>query len=101
MEGRGAHLYMRLDPHWKVQPCPHCHTRIATAHGWLFTEPPPPVRGLRPDTPDCDREWAEAIATCEAQWLNPDAVHVTGHYLDIMDCARGIVSPECGGNPTL
>ena len=50
----------------------------------------------------CDDEWASAIAYCEEQqknWRNwPQGV--TGGYTGIMDCARGLVSERCGGNPT-
>lgn len=50
--------------------------------------------------PDCDEEWRQAREDC-AKWLsepNPHR-HPTGGYRNIEDCARGLVSEACGGNP--
>jgi len=48
----------------------------------------------------CKEEWEEARKQC-AEWLstpNPPK-GVTGGYRNIEDCARGLVSERCGGNP--
>jgi len=50
--------------------------------------------------PGCEEEWEEARKQC-AQWLstrNPPR-GVTGGYRNVEDCARGLVSERCGGNP--
>jgi hypothetical protein len=33
--------YITMDVRWIVKTCPVCRSRDATAHGWLFNEPPP------------------------------------------------------------
>jgi RHS repeat-associated protein len=63
---------------------------------------------LSSDTPipkedsDCDKQWADAIATCEAAIANPRQAPrgLTGGHTNVIDCARGLVSEDCGGNPT-
>jgi len=52
------------------------------------------------DAPGCKEEWDAARRDC-ANWLagpNPPR-GPTGGYLDIENCARGLVSEKCGGNP--
>jgi hypothetical protein len=49
---------------------------------------------------DCDKEWAEAYATCRELLALPHPPRgITGGYTNLADCARGLVSEECGGNP--
>jgi hypothetical protein len=33
--------YITYDSEWSAKPCPQCNQRVASAHGWLFKEPPP------------------------------------------------------------
>jgi hypothetical protein len=49
---------------------------------------------------DCEQEWEEARAICAdlITRRNPPR-GVTGGYTDIENCARGLVSERCGGNP--
>lgn len=58
---------------------------------------------------DCDKQWIEARALCRslireqmqqrAGRRNKRSVTgVTGSYTDIEECARGLVTEECGGN---
>jgi len=51
---------------------------------------------------DCVEEWAYAYTTC-AEWLSLPNPHQypTGGYNDIANCARGLVSERCGGNPII
>jgi hypothetical protein len=52
------------------------------------------------NSPDCREEWRDALEQC-AKWLstrNPPR-GVTGGYKTIDECARGLVSERCGGNP--
>jgi hypothetical protein len=52
------------------------------------------------DVVDCAGQWADAIAYCrQALESNDPPRGVTGGYSDVMSCARGLVSAECGGNP--
>jgi hypothetical protein len=53
-----------------------------------------------PNAPGCKEEWEAARKQC-IEWLsspNPPR-GVTGGYRNIEDCARGLVSERCGGNP--
>jgi len=56
-----------------------------------------------PNTPECRREWADARETCGRLIRNPgnydENSGIRGGYTDIEQCARGLVSEECGGNP--
>lgn len=48
----------------------------------------------------CRKEWEDAYRQCD-KWLsqsNPPR-GLTGGYTNHYDCARGLVSEECGGNP--
>ena len=57
--------------------------------------------GGDPDAPGCREEWDDARRQC-AKWLsqpNPPR-GPTGSYRNVEDCARGLVSEGCGGNPT-
>lgn len=45
-------------------------------------------------------EWREAYETCKDLLSRPNPPRgITGGYKSIQDCARGLVSEECGGNP--
>jgi hypothetical protein len=52
---------------------------------------------------ECDKEWEDAEAQC-AEWIadprSCPAPGLTGGYTNVYDCARGLVTEECGGNPT-
>jgi hypothetical protein len=49
---------------------------------------------------DCDKEWADAYADCQKLLALPHPPRsMTGGYTDLHDCARGLVSEACGGNP--
>ena len=49
---------------------------------------------------DCDKEWEEARRTCRDELLRPNPSHdLTGGYSDVANCAKGLVSERCGGNP--
>jgi len=48
----------------------------------------------------CDKEWDDAFKDCEKYLAQPNPPRgLTGGYKNLMDCARGHVSEECGGNP--
>jgi RHS repeat-associated protein len=51
---------------------------------------------------DCEQEWAEALEDCEEYINNPQKYPrgYTGGHTNALDCAKGWVSEECGGNPT-
>jgi RHS repeat-associated protein len=49
---------------------------------------------------DCDKEWADARDMCRDELSKPNPNRgITGGYTDIENCARGLVSERCGGNP--
>ena len=49
---------------------------------------------------DCDKEWADARDMCRDELSKPNPNQgMTGGYRDIENCARGLVSERCGGNP--
>jgi RHS repeat-associated protein len=49
---------------------------------------------------DCAQEWADAYAMCRELLARPHPPRaMTGGYSDLANCARGLVSEECGGNP--
>ncbi len=49
---------------------------------------------------DCAREWSEAYQTCRELLEKPNPPKgITGGYKNLNDCARGLVSEACGGNP--
>ncbi len=52
------------------------------------------------DTSDCDKEWEDAFRQCK-KWISQQDPRrgVTGGYGNLFDCARGLVSERCGGNP--
>ena len=54
-----------------------------------------------PDRPDCVAEWAHAMKFCRDQMgqgkLKPG---YSGFGKDFASCLRGMVSEDCGGNPT-
>jgi len=55
-----------------------------------------------PDTPECHQEWKEAKEICKKELDKPCRNRnrrITGGHENIDDCARGLVSEECGGNP--
>jgi hypothetical protein len=48
----------------------------------------------------CDKEWDDAFKMCKEELSKPHpSPGITGGYNNIMDCARGLVSEGCGGNP--
>jgi RHS repeat-associated protein len=48
----------------------------------------------------CEKEWEDAYRMCREELSKPNPSRgITGGYNNIMDCARGLVSEECGGNP--
>jgi RHS repeat-associated protein len=48
----------------------------------------------------CDQEWDQAFKTCREELSKPNPNRaLTGGHNNIMDCARGLVTEECGGNP--
>jgi RHS repeat-associated protein len=49
---------------------------------------------------DCAKEWADAYEMCRELLARPHPPRaMTGGYTDLANCARGLVSEECGGNP--
>ena len=52
------------------------------------------------DDDDCAEEWEEAYEACRQMLQGPNPPRgITGGYTNIHDCARGLVSERCGGNP--
>src|SRR5262249_42903524 len=52
------------------------------------------------DSPECREEWRDAREQC-AEWLagpNPPR-GPAGRVPNVEECARGLVSERCGGNP--
>lgn len=49
---------------------------------------------------DCQKEWDEAYKACAELLARPNPPReMTGGYTSVVDCARGLVSEDCGGNP--
>ena len=49
---------------------------------------------------DCAAEWKEAYRQCSEELAKRDPCKgITGGYTNLHDCARGLVSERCGGNP--
>jgi len=49
---------------------------------------------------ECIEEWRKAREDCYAMLASRNPPRgVTGGYLDVEDCAKGLVSRDCGGNP--
>ncbi len=48
---------------------------------------------------ECDEERDEAIKKCREMIARGGPRGLTGGYTDPEDCARGLISEECGGNP--
>jgi RHS repeat-associated protein len=62
------------------------------------TKPPkaPPCKTSK----ECEKEWEEAFADCAKELAKPHPSRsITGGYNNLYDCARGLVSEACGGNP--
>lgn len=56
-------------------------------------------RALSGGGPDCGREWEDARRMCEEELAKPNPSRgITGGYTNRDDCARGLVSEQCGGN---
>jgi hypothetical protein len=50
--------------------------------------------------PDCQQEWSDARDRCVEEFAKPNPSRgITGGYRNIEDCARGLVSEACRGNP--
>ncbi len=48
----------------------------------------------------CEKEWDDAVKRCQKLLSQPyPSRRQTGGHHNLMDCARGFVSEECGGNP--
>ncbi|MCI5157120.1 MAG: RHS repeat-associated core domain-containing protein, partial [Candidatus Electrothrix sp. AUS1_2] len=59
-------------------------------------------RSSPPPDDGCDEEWANAYIQCEIYLNSQDSMcrkGMTGGYNNLADCARGLVSERCGGNP--
>jgi hypothetical protein len=65
--------------------------------------------GSTPSDEECDRQWRAARAECRARIFEQlqqrggrrkrrSVNGVTGGYTNIEECAKGLVSQECGGN---
>lgn len=46
----------------------------------------------------CIKEWEEATEVCEDLIEKGGYRGITGNYNDVFQCAKGLVSEECGGN---
>ena len=78
----------------------------------LFLAPaqsPMNTPGSQPGKEECDRQWRAARAECRSRIFEQlqqragrrkkrSVTGVTGGYSNIEDCAKGLVSEECGGN---
>jgi hypothetical protein len=53
----------------------------------------------RYDDPECQKEWGEALDFCAKELAKPNPSNLIGGHTSIEDCARGLVSEPCGGNP--
>lgn len=52
------------------------------------------------DSPECQEQWRQARADCVEELSKRDPIRgMTGGYTNVEDCARGLVSEICGGNP--
>jgi hypothetical protein len=68
----------------------------------LSRDPVPPGTGQTKckNDADCEEEWKEAREMCREMLSRPHPPRgMTGGYKDIENCARGLVSEACGGNP--
>ena len=48
--------YIKYETAWAAKLCPRCEQESATAHGWLFREPPPTS-----DLPDARKPFNEVF----------------------------------------
>jgi hypothetical protein len=49
---------------------------------------------------ECEAEWAEALDECVRELMkSTPSKRMTGGHADVYDCAKGLVSERCGGNP--
>jgi hypothetical protein len=78
-----------------------------TAGIWCQSPPPticlPRVR-IPPWPPEkkdqCEEEWRQAREECAQLLSGPNPPRgITGGYTSVEECARSLVSEECGGNP--
>jgi len=46
MAERERQGYVKWDSRWTPKECPICRQKPATAHGWIFEDPPPPSLAL-------------------------------------------------------
>jgi RHS repeat-associated protein len=62
---------------------------------------PAPNNGPNCKKSKCDQEWSDARDWCRQQLAKPPYARsiFVGGYNNVDDCARGLVSAECGGNP--
>jgi len=61
---------------------------------------PPPFDPPDGEDEDCDRQWEEARKMCEEELAKPNPCKgITGGYTNVNDCAKGLVTEDCGGNP--
>jgi hypothetical protein len=59
-----------------------------------------PAAAGDPNAPGCKEEWDHARETCIGWLTSPDPPrNASGGYKSLEDCARGLVSERCGGNP--
>jgi RHS repeat-associated protein len=64
-----------------------------------FRTHPPKAPPCKP-TDECKKEWDEAFEDCAKELARPHPRRaITGGYTNLYDCARGLVSEACGGNP--
>ena len=84
-----------------ARPTPStCEPGLGDSLTKAFSRWRPFVLPTRPDTPECDAEWAEEIAWCTAELAKPNPNRrLMGGFENPLDCVRGRVSFECGGNP--
>ena len=65
--------------------------------------PPPTTTPKAPPcekTKECEKEWEEAFEICRELLARPHPPRgLTGGHKDLYNCARGLVSEACGGNP--
>jgi RHS repeat-associated protein len=108
--GAGPIILIGIDV-WLAQHDWQEFQKLCAASGWSWCSPsPPPSPSPNPNPKpgkdcnnnddDCDKEWAEAREACRQLLSQPNPPRrLTGGYTNIEDCARGLVSERCGGNP--
>ncbi|MEY4577763.1 MAG: hypothetical protein RL701_2466 [Pseudomonadota bacterium] len=98
-DGLGPELLWCIPPSPGAPICAAAAAGAATALYGLGVLCAEKLKDAVKDVVDCTGQWRDAINYCRETLQSADPpTGVTGGYSDVMSCARGLVSSECGGN---